>query len=195
MWDKEYDTEEYVYGKLPNDFLRSNYPLIPKGKVLLLAEGEGRNAVFLAKLGYCVTAVDISSVGLKKAEQLAKENHVSIETICADLKDFDLGENKWDGIVSIFCHLPLELRQDLYKRIERAIKPSGVLLLEGYRPEQLNYKTGGPPVASMMIAKETLLEELPNFAFSHLEALEREVNEGVKHHGLSAVIQAVGSLK
>ena len=137
MWDKEYDTEEYVYGKLPNDFLKSHYDAIPKGKVLLLAEGEGRNAVFLAKLGYSVTAVDISRVGLIKAEKLAKENNVIIETICADLEVFDLGERKWDGIVSIYCHLPSTLRQDLYSRIELAIKPSGVFLLEGYRPEQL----------------------------------------------------------
>ncbi|MDG1732924.1 MAG: class I SAM-dependent methyltransferase [Thalassotalea sp.] len=195
MWDKEYDREEYVYGKLPNDFLKSHYQAIPKGKVLLLAEGEGRNAVFLAKLGYNVTAVDISSVGLKKAEKLAKENDVVIETICADLATFDLGDNKWDGIVSIYCHLPLALRQSLYKRIERAIKPSGVFFLEGYTPEQLNYKTGGPPVASMMITKETLVNELPNLVFSHLETLERVVNEGINHNGLGAVIQAIGKLK
>jgi SAM-dependent methyltransferase len=195
MWDTEYDREEYVYGKLPNDFLKSHYKVIPKGKVLLLAEGEGRNAVFLAKLGYSVTAVDISSVGLKKAEKLAKENNVIIETVCADLEVFDLGENKWDGIVSIYCHLPLTIRQALYKRIEWAIKPSGVFLLEGYRPEQLDYKTGGPPVASMMISKETLIKELPNFTFSHLETLERVVHEGINHNGLGAVIQAIGTLK
>ena len=153
MWDKEYDREEYIYGKLPNDFLKSHFDSLPKGKVLLLAEGEGRNTVFLAKLGYSVTAVDISSVGLKKAEKLAKENNVTIETICADLEVFDLGEDKWDGIVSIYCHLPPTLRQDLYNRIQLALKPSGVFLLEGYRPEQLGYKTGGPPVASMMISK------------------------------------------
>ena len=195
MWDKEYDREEYVYGKFPNDFLKSHYEAIPKGKVLMLAEGEGRNAVFLAKLGYSVTAVDISSVGLKKAEKLAKENDVVIETICADLEEFDLGDSKWDGIISIYCHLPLTLRQSLYKRIERAIKPSGVFFLEGYRPEQLNYKTGGPPVASMMITKETLVNELPNLVFSHLETLERVVNEGINHNGLGAVIQAIGKLK
>jgi SAM-dependent methyltransferase len=195
MWDKEYDTEEYVYGKLPNDFLKSHYGSIPKGKVLLLAEGEGRNAVFLAKLGYLVTAVDISSVGLKKAEKLAKENNVSIETICADLEVFDLGENKWDGIVSIYCHFPPSLRQDLYNRIQLALKSSGIFLLEGYRPEQLAYKTGGPSSASMMTSKETLIKELPNFSFSHLEALDREVNEGINHHGVGAVIQAIGSLK
>lgn len=195
MWDKEYDREEYVYGKLANDFLQSHYQAIPKGKVLLLAEGEGRNAVFLAKLGYTVTAVDISSVGLKKAEKLAKENNVVIETICADLEAFDLGESQWDGIVSIYCHLPLSVRQALYKRIERAIKPAGVFLLEGYRPKQLNYKTGGPPMASMMSSKASLIEELPKFKFSHLEELDRVVNEGINHHGLGAVVQAIASLK
>ncbi len=195
MWDKEYDREEYIYGKLPNDFLKSHFDSLPKGKVLLLAEGEGRNTVFLAKLGYSVTAVDISSVGLKKAEKLAKENNVTIETICADLEVFDLGEDKWDGIVSIYCHLPPTLRQDLYNRIQLALKPSGVFLLEGYRPEQLGYKTGGPPVASMMISKEILVKELPRLSFSHLETLNREVNEGINHNGVGAVIQAIGSLK
>ena len=195
MWDQEYDTEEYVYGKLPNDFLKERYSTIPKGKVLLLAEGEGRNAVFLAKLGYAVTAVDISSVGLEKAKKLAGENSVSIEVICEDLATFDLGEKKWDGIVSISCHLPPELRQDLYKRIERALKPSGVFFLEGYRPEQLKYKTGGPPLAEMMTSKETLVKELPNLAFSHLQEIDRKVNEGINHHGLGAVIQAIGTPK
>ncbi|RKF17913.1 class I SAM-dependent methyltransferase [Alginatibacterium sediminis] len=195
MWDKEYDRQEYVYGKLPNDFLKSHYASIPKGKVLLLAEGEGRNAVFLAKLGYSVTAVDFSSVGLKKAEKLAKENKVEIETICANLDVFDLGEHKWDGIVSIYCHLPPSLRQNLYKRIERALKPSGVFLLEGYRPEQLAYKTGGPAHASMMSSKDSLVKELPKISFSYLESLDREVNEGINHHGMGAVIQAIGTLK
>lgn len=195
MWDKEYATTEYVYGKLPNDFLKSHYQEIPPGKVLMLAEGEGRNAVFLAKLGYQVTAVDISPVGLKKAEALAHENGVVIETICADLSTFDLGESQWDGIVSIYCHLPTEVRQPLYLRIEKALKPNGVFFLEGYRPKQLDYKTGGPPVASMMTSKETIIEEFPNLGFSHLEELDREVNEGINHQGIGAVTQVIGSLK
>lgn len=195
MWDKEYDTEEYVYGKLPNDFLKSHYSAIPKGKVLLLAEGEGRNAVFLAEQGYKVTAVDISSVGLQKAEKLASENNVNIETVCADLSTFDLGEKQWDGIVSIYCHLPEAIRQSLYHRIERALTPSGVLLLESYRPEQLNNKTGGPPVASMMTSKETLLSELPNLTFAHLEEVDRMVIEGINHNGMGAVVQVIASPK
>jgi len=195
MWDEVYDRPEYVYGTEPNDFLKHHYMALPKGKVLLLAEGEGRNAVFLARLGYSVTAVDLSPIGLNKAQLLAKDNDVVIETICADLADFDLGENKWDAIISIYCHLPADLRQSLHQRIEHAIKPSGIFLLEGYRPEQLNYKTGGPPLASMMISKETLMQELPHFKFSYLESVEREIHEGINHHGLGAVIQAIGSLR
>ena len=193
MWDQEYDTEDYVYGKQPNDFLMKRYTTIPNGKVLFLAEGEGRNAVFLAKHGYTVTAVDLSIVGLEKAKNLAAENNVNIELICEDLETFDLGDNKWDGIVSISCHLPPELRQHLYKRIERALKPSGVFFLEGYRPEQLKFKTGGPPLAEMMTSKETLVKELPNLKFSHLKEIDREVNEGINHHGMGAVIQAIGT--
>ena len=107
MWDERYSSEAYAYGKNPNQFLEENYKVIPKGKVLSLAEGEGRNAVFLAKQGYIVTAVDSSQIGLEKARKLAEENEVSIELINADLADFDLGDHEWDGIVSIFCPLLL----------------------------------------------------------------------------------------
>lgn len=195
MWNDIYQTAEYVYGKHPNDFLREYYQVIPKGKVLMLAEGEGRNAVFLAQKGYQVTAVDSSEIGLKKARLLAQENQVQIKTICQDLATFDLGENCWDGIVSIFCHLPPTLRQPLYQRIEKALKPTGIFLLEGYRPEQLTYKTGGPPHADMMVSETILLKELPNLQFSHLATVERKVIEGIKHTGLAATVQAIGSLK
>ncbi len=194
-WDTEFNTDEYMYGKEPNDFLKENYSAIPKGKVLLIAEGEGRNAVFLAKLGYQVTAVDISIVGLEKAKKLAAENNVEIETICEDLQTFDLGHEKWEGIVSISCHLPPALRKELSKRIESALTPKGVYLMEGYTPEQLNYKTGGPPVAEMMTSKQTVIEEFPNLQFSHLKELEREIIEGVNHFGLAAVVQVIGSPK
>lgn len=192
MWNDIFDNEQYMYGKEPNDFLHSHYTEIPKGKVLMLAEGEGRNAVFLAKNGYDVTAVDISEVGLEKARKLADENNVKIETICADLNHFELGENQWDGIVSIYCHLPPEVRQGLYQKIEKALKPNGVFLIEGYTPEQLKHKTGGPSNPAMMVSKAVLTNELPNLKFTYLEELEREIHEGVNHSGLGAVIQAVG---
>lgn len=195
IWDEEYKTDNYVYGKEPNDFLKENYACIPKGKVLLLAEGEGRNAVFLALKGYQVTAVDISAVGLEKAKKLANENDVSIKTICADLETLDIGKKTWDGIVSIFCHLPPHIRDSLYERVEKALKPSGTFLLEGYTPKQLKYKTGGPPVAEMMVSKDILIKGFSNVEFIHLMELEREILEGIKHHGLASVLQAIGIKK
>lgn len=193
MWDTRYSTEEYAYGKAPNDFLAEKYKLIPKGKVLSLAEGEGRNAVFLAKQGYSVTAVDASQVGLDKAKKLAEENGVAIELVQADLARFDIGENKWDGIVSIFCPLPSALRKELHKRVVAGLKPNGVFLLEAYTPNQLKYGTGGGNSADTMTSKESLILELAGLKFIHLLELERNVVEGIYHTGPGAVVQAVAS--
>ncbi|MDR4493063.1 MAG: class I SAM-dependent methyltransferase [Nitrospirales bacterium] len=156
MWDERYSVEEYAYGKMPNKFLEENYRVIPKGKVLSLAEGEGRNAVFLAKQGYSVTAVDGSQVGLQKAKKLADEHGVSIELIHADLADFDIGECRWEGIVSIFCPLPSALRKALHKKVVAGLKPHGIYFVEAYTPDQLKYDTGGGKSADSMTTKESL---------------------------------------
>lgn len=191
MWDERYSGEEYAYGTKPNKFLEENVHHIPKGKVLSLAEGEGRNAVFLAKHGYAVTAVDGSIIGLNKAQKLAEEQGVVIECIHADLADYDLGENQWDGIVSIFCPIPSFIRKQLYKKVEAALKPNGVFLLEAYTPEQLNHDTGGGKSADVLQTKESLRFELPSLKFKHLTELERKVIEGTYHTGLGAVVQAI----
>lgn len=135
MWDERYSEAQYAYGKEPNDFLAENYNALPIGKVLSLAEGEGRNAVFLAKKGYEVTAVDSSEVGLKKAEKLANEHGVKIDLVQADLANYDIGENKWDGIVSIFCPLPAAVRTNVYRKSVKGLKSGGVFLLEAYTPD------------------------------------------------------------
>jgi SAM-dependent methyltransferase len=191
MWDERYSAQEYAYGKTPNKFLEDNYTLIPKGKILSLAEGEGRNAVFLAKQGYAVTAVDTSQVGLDKAKKLAQENGVSIELIHADLADFDLGENRWDGIVSIFCPLPSALRKQLHKKVVAGLKKNGVFLVEAYTPDQLKHGTGGGRSEDLMTTKESLSLELDGLTFKHLVELERDVVEGIYHTGLGAVVQAL----
>ena len=191
MWDERYSTEEYAYGQAPNSFLKENYSVIPKGKVLSLAEGEGRNAVFLAMQGYSVTAVDASQVGLNKAQKLAAESGVAIEVVHADLADFDIGESRWDGIVSIFCPLPSVLRKDLHKRVVAGLKRHGVFLVEAYTPEQLRHGTGGGKSADTMMTKESLLLELDGLKFIHLMELERNVVEGIYHTGLGAVVQAI----
>lgn len=193
MWDERYNTEVYAYGTKPNKFLEENVNQIPKGKVLSLAEGEGRNAVFLAKQGYSVTAVDASIVGLNKAQKLAEENGVVIECVHADLANYDLGENKWDAIVSIFFPLSSALRKQLYKKVEVGLKPKGVFLLEAYTPAQLKHSTGGGNSADVMQTKESLRLELANLKFRHLIELERDVIEGSYHTGIGAVVQAIAS--
>jgi 2-polyprenyl-3-methyl-5-hydroxy-6-metoxy-1,4-benzoquinol methylase len=193
MWDHRYSTEEYAYGTAPNDFLKEKYNVIPKGNILSLAEGEGRNAVFLAKQGYSVTAVDASEVGLSKAKKLAEASGVTIELVQADLAGFDIGENQWDGIVSIFCPLPSALRKAMHQKVVAGLKPNGVFLLEAYTPNQLKYGTGGGKSADTMTSKESLILELAGLKFIHLIELERNVVEGIYHTGLGAVVQAIAS--
>jgi 2-polyprenyl-3-methyl-5-hydroxy-6-metoxy-1,4-benzoquinol methylase len=191
MWDEKYSAPDYIYGTKPNEFLSQNFNLLPKGNILCLAEGEGRNAVFLAKQGYSVTAVDGSAIGLKKAQRLADDNNVSIEFIHADLADYELGEEKWDGIVSIFCHLPVNIRQTLHQKVVTSLKQNGVMLLEAYTPEQLKHGTGGPPTADLTMTTAQLTEELKGLQFSLIQELEREVVEGTHHTGTGAVIQVI----
>lgn len=193
MWDERYSSEEYAYGTTPNEFLVEKVSCIPKGKVLSLAEGEGRNAVFLAKQGYSVTAVDASLVGLNKARKLAEENDVVIELIHADLADYDLGKNKWDGIVSIFCPLPSALRKELYKKVVAGLKQNGVFLLEAYTPDQLKHGTGGGSSVDSMQSEESLSLELSGLKFKHLIELERDVIEGLYHTGIGSVVQAIAT--
>lgn len=191
MWDERYSAEEYAYGTAPNEFLVEKVGCLPQGKVLSLAEGEGRNAVFLARQGYAVTAVDASLVGLNKAGKLAEENGVVVEFIHADLADYDLGENKWDGIVSIFCPLPSALRKELYRRVVAGLRWNGVFLLEAYTPDQLKHGTGGGNSVDVMQTKETVSLELAGLKFEHLVELERDVIEGTYHTGIGSVVQAI----
>ncbi len=191
MWNERYSAKHYIYGVEPNNFLFKKYPLIPAGKVLCLAEGEGRNAVFLAKHGYQVTAVDSSEVGLSKAARLAEKNDVQLEIVHCDLADFDPGKEEWAGIVSIFCHVPQSLRVLLHHRVVEGLEKNGVLLLEAYTPAQLLLGTGGPADAALTMTAESLKRELAGLHFSYLEELEREVVEGSHHTGTGAVVQAV----
>lgn len=193
MWDERYGAEEYAYGTTPNKFLEENVHCIPKGRVLSLAEGEGRNAVFLAKQGYFVTAVDASVVGLNKARKLAEKNDVVVELIHADLADYDLGENKWEGIVSIFCPLPSSVRKELYKKVMTGLKRNGVFLLEAYTPDQLKHGTGGGNSVDVMQSKHSLSLELSGLKFKQLIELERDVIEGVYHTGIGSVVQAIAT--
>ncbi|MEM6993431.1 MAG: class I SAM-dependent methyltransferase [Myxococcota bacterium] len=191
MWDERYSAEEYAYGTQPNDFLRANVAALPMGRVLSLAEGEGRNAVYLAQQGYTVTGVDASSVGLDKGRRLARSRGVEVELIQADINAFELGEGRWDAIVSIFFPLAHRQRSVLYDRVTRGLKSGGVFLMEAYTPRQLDHGTGGGKSVEFMQSCESLRSELAGLTFDHLEEVEREVLEGQYHTGLSSVLQVI----
>ncbi len=192
MWDERFGTSEYIYGTEPNDFLVSVASKIPQGKILCLAEGEGRNGTYLASLGYEVVAVDQSSVGLAKAQKLAQEKQVAISTIQTDLADFAIAPQSWDGIISIFCHLPSELRTKVYHQAVMGLKPNGVFVLEAFAPEQLQYNTGGPKNLDMLPSLATLQQELADLHWEIAREVERDLLEGRYHNGTAAVIQILG---
>lgn len=194
FWEQRYSAVEYAYGKTPNEFLAGNYQLLKQGRVLCLAEGEGRNAAFLATKGYEVTAVDQSKAGLQKITDLAIEFGVDIVTHEADLNDYDVGQECWDSIVSISAHLPPELRKEVHFQVVKALKPGGVLLLEAYHPKHIEMPGIGGPSAEqlgMFMTLDILKEELPGLEVVHAVETERELTEGEYHQGLSAVVQFV----
>lgn len=191
-WDEKYGAPGHYYGTEPNDFLRERHAAMPAGgDVLCLAEGEGRNAVFLAQQGYRVLAVDGSPVGLQKAERLAAERGVTIATVVADLADYRIEPGHWDGIVSIWCHLPPPLRAAVHRDAVAGLRTGGAFLLEAYTPAQLRYGTGGPKSVDLLPTLAELRTELDGLDLVLAVEREREVREGQGHTGLSAVVDIV----
>lgn len=192
MWDERYQQDAFVYGDAPNDFLAEHVGFLKPGSCLCLAEGQGRNAVWLAGQGFSVTAVDQSAVGMERAQDLAQRRGVELLTDVADLADYDLGVERWDNIVSIFGHLPSKLRRDVHRRVVAALKAGGICLIEAYTPDQLGTAgTGGPPDADMMPTSDLLAVELAGLEIVFTREIVREVNEGEFHKGEGAVVQFI----
>lgn len=191
-WDARYGEPGFAYGTAPNDFLASSLSYLPAGgELLCLAEGEGRNSTFLAQHGYMVTAVDSSRVGLEKAEALAKERDVEITTYVADLADFKLLPDRYDGIVSIFCHLPVPVRRQLHAGVAASLRKGGAFLLEAYTPRQLQFNTGGPPTEELLMELDELRLEFPGLDIIRGQELERDIREGRLHTGRGSVVQLI----
>ena len=190
-WDKRYSIDEYVYGKEPNLFLNENFKVIPMGNVLCVADGEGRNSVWLAKLGYNVTSIDFSPKAIEKTLKLAGENRVVVNTVCADLLNYDFGNNKYEGIVSIFSHFKLEDTKSLHQKYYNALKPGGVFLMEAFAKEQLPLNTGGPKNIDLLYNIEDIRNSFPR---GKIEMLKKDVvylYEGDLHDGKAVVIRAI----
>ena len=191
-WDQRFATTEFVYGEQANDFLRQHAAGLVAGHALCLAEGEGRNAVFLAELGHQVCAQDISPVGLSKAKALALQKGVSITTLCCDLAALDLKPNSLDLIAAIWMHVEPELRARVFEQAVEALRPGGHLLIEAYRPQQLDFSSGGPTRQELLIEAAQLQQELAALEPLILQEIERTITEGSAHQGRSAVVQFFG---
>ena len=192
FWNNRYATTQYIFGEEPNAFLAEMAAHIPAGPVLCLAEGEGRNAVHLAALGHCVTAVDQSDAGLAKAQRLATMRSVKIETVVSDLESFQIQPAAWAGIVAIFAHLPPTLRRKIHAAAVEGLRPGGVFILEAYTPAQLMFATGGPKAPELLMNLVSLREELAGLNFLKAQEIERDVIEGDAHTGRAAVVQILG---
>lgn len=191
-WDVRYSEPGFAYGTAANDFLVSSIRYLKSGgSVLCLAEGEGRNSVFLAEQNYQVTAVDNSSVGLEKARNLAETRGVSITTHLADLDDYFIPADSYDGIVSIFCHVPRKIRRKVHKQIFAGLKKGGYFILEAFTPRQLAHGTGGPPDVELLMELDEITKEIEPLTLIHAKEVEREIQEGSYHNGMSAVIQLI----
>ena len=194
MWNERYGSDEFVYGTEPNLFLAENSKLLT-GPILSLAEGEGRNAVFLASLGLDVLGVDGSEVGLAKAHRLAESKGVAIKTEVADLATYEPPANFYGSVVSIFAHLPSDVRRRLYRLVEQSLKPGGIILLEAYSKSQLSRDTGGPKDPDMLMTVVDIQKEFPDCEVILCHEIEREVVEGEFHTGLASVVQYIGKKK
>lgn len=193
-WQQRYSAPGYLFGTAPNAFLRSQAHLLPKrGTALAIADGEGRNGVFLAEQGLDVLSIDFSPLAQEKAKKLAAERGVRLRVEQADVTAWTWPEAAYDVIAGIFFQFatPLE-RERIFAGIKRALKPGGLLLLEGYTPKQLEYKTGGPSKLENLWTRELLETSFADLASLDIREYDAELTEGEHHVGLSALIDLVG---
>ena len=191
FWNEKFATTDYAYGTEPNDFLVSAVTKLKRGATLSLAEGEGRNAVWLAQQGFTVSAIEQSEKGVAKTLRLALQRGVIVMAERGELETFHIQPNSWDLVVSIYAHTPQELRRKLHRQVVAGLKPGGVFVLEAYTPAQIPNNTGGPKDASLMPTAELLRSELAGLVFDHIEEVERDVVEGSLHTGTAHVVQVV----
>jgi len=190
-WDERYADGAFFYGTSPNEFLVQAATPLKRGRALCLAEGEGRNSVWLAKQGFEVFSVDLSDIGVAKTLHFAASQGVTVHAQVGDLADFAIEPQSFDLIVSIFAHVPSVLRRPLHQRVVNGLRPGGTFILEAYRPDQIPLGTGGPNDPDMLLTAGILRNELVGLDFDHLVECNRSVVEGIGHTGDAAVVQVV----
>ena len=192
-WDARFASSDYIFGTEPNAWLARHRDLITAGgRVLAVADGEGRNSVWLAQQGLTVDAFDISSVGVEKARKLADSAGVQVSFTVCDCADWHWQPAQYDAVVAIFIQFAdPDTRSRLFAQMMTTLKPGGLLLLQGYTPKQLEYKTGGPPLIDHLYTEAMLRDAFSSAEILELETYEAVLREGTQHSGQSALIGAV----
>lgn len=199
-WNERYGKEEFAYGEEPNLYLKEQLEKLDVGKILFPAEGEGRNAVYAAKLGWKVFAFDIALEGKKKALRLAEMNNVSIDYQVGELQTLNLSENYFDAIALIYAHFPAEIKSFYHKTLDKYLHRDGVIIFEAFSKKHLDYvskneKVGGPRDIASLFSVDEIKSDFANYEIIELVEKEIELSEGLFHNGTGSVIRFVGRKK
>jgi hypothetical protein len=203
-WDDRYSNEEFAYGEEPNNFFKEQIEKLNAGTILFPAvfpaEGEGRNAVYAAKLGLKVAAFDISEEGKNKALKLAAANNVSIDYQVGELETLNYQTEQFDAIALIYAHFPAEIKSSIHKTLDKYLRQNGIIIFEAFSKKHLEYlaindKVGGPKDIESLFSIEEIKADFPNYEIIQLEETEIELNEGLFHNGKGSVIRFVGKKK
>ena len=192
FWNERYAVDAYVYGTEPNDFFKEELEKLTPGKILFPAEGEGRNAVFAATMGWEVTAFDSSTEGKKKAKKLAEVNGVNIQYEINDYDNIQFEPASFDCLVLIYAHMHPLKRKEYHKKLISFLKPGGKLILEGFSKKQIQNNTGGPRDVNMLFSTEELKSDFDGMARLSVEEITIILKEGQFHDGKADVIRIVG---
>lgn len=193
FWNERYTEDELAYGESPNDFFASELVKIDKpGKLLLPMEGQGRNAIYAAKLGWDVVAFDFSEEAKNSALKLAEKHNVKIDYRISSMEDFDAGTEDFDAVAMIYAHLPSEIRMESHEKLIRSLKHGRKFIIEGFEKKQLKYESGGPKNEEMLYSLEMIKEDFKNTSICSCEEKIVELKEGKYHLGEAAVVRFVG---
>jgi 2-polyprenyl-3-methyl-5-hydroxy-6-metoxy-1,4-benzoquinol methylase len=196
-WNERYSQEEFAYGEAPNNYLKAQLEKLPIGSILFPAEGEGRNAVYAAQLGWDVDAFDISLEGKNKALKLAEKKLVSIDYQVGALDELNFKLEQFDAIALIYAHFPAKIKSAYHQKLDTLLKKGGTIIFESFSKKHLAYvtadeKVGGPKDIDSLFSIEEIKADFPNYTVLELVEQDIELNEGLYHNGIGSVIRFVG---
>lgn len=192
FWNQRYDTDDYLFGTEPNDFIRAVTPLAAPGmKAFAPADGEGRNGAYLASLGYAVDTIDVSHLAVDKAQALAQQKGVQLNARVGDALAEDWPANHYDLIIVVFMHFLPDDHQLFMQKICASLKTGGLFIMEGYTPRQIPLSSGGPKNPDMLYTAASIRNDLPELEFTCLHECRRNLAEGPRHQGEAEVLQVI----